>query len=373
MLEFKPAWLILANGSIFSGTAPEWQTAETAGEVIFNTGMTGYEETLTDPSYAGQILTFTYPILGNYGVSLGARWESTKIHAKGVICETVYTEPEHYSTDQTLLSWLKEHQVPLLCGVDTRELTKIIREYGVLDGIITYTEPTILPQFAPTMAVNWVAEVAPQAVTTHGSGKYKLILVDCGAKENILRCLLKFDLSIKRVPFDYDYSTEDYDGVMLSNGPGDPKLCTTTIAVLAKVLETSKTQARAKTQVKPVFGICLGSQLMALAIGANTYKLKYGHRGHNQPCIDLARDRCYLTSQNHSYAVDDLSLPADWQVTFRHLNDNTVAGISHKSLPFAAVQFHPESSGGPQDTFYLFEQFYQQIIEHSKTVFGTAL
>lgn len=352
MFDLKPAKLILANRQIFAGFAPSWQEGISAGEVVFNTGMTGYEETLTDPSYSGQILAFTFPILGNYGVSDGKRWESKAIHAKGVVCETVFEDPYHYSAKQTFLSWLKEHNVPLICGVDTRELTKVLREYGVLNGVISYGEGEETVTFGDSMAIPWVEKVSPREVEIIGNGKYKIILVDCGAKENIIRCLLKFDVTVKRVPYDYDYSNEDYDGVMLSNGPGDPKLCTATINTLAKALARNK----------PIFGICLGSQLMALAIGANTYKLKYGHRGHNQPCIDLIKDRCFLTSQNHSYVVDETTLPKEWQVTFRHLNDNTVAGISHVNKPFAAVQFHPEASSGPQDTFYLFEHFYQQIV-----------
>lgn len=350
-MKMQKAYLKLANGRVFEGLAPSWQTNASYGEVVFNTGMTGYEETLTDPSYSGQILSFTFPILGNYGVSTGKRWESDKIHAKGVICETVFTTPAHYSCHQPFLAWLEEQQVPLICGVDTRELTKVIREYGVLSGVITCDED-LVADFSDSMAVNWVEKVSPVEPQIIGNGKYKVIVVDCGAKENIIRCLEQFDVTLKRVPFDYDYSDEEYDGVMLSNGPGDPKQCTKSVEVLTKALQRDK----------PIFGICLGSQLMALAIGANTYKLKYGHRGHNQPCIDLQRDRCYLTSQNHSYAVDDSTLPAGWEVTFRHLNDNTVAGIAHNSGLYSAVQFHPEASSGPQDTFYLFEQFYQQIV-----------
>lgn len=346
----QKAYLKLANGRVFEGLAPDWQTEHGYGEVVFNTGMTGYEETLTDPSYSGQILTFTYPILGNYGVSKGERWESAKIHTKGVICETLYDEPHHYSSVETFLAWLQKNNVPLICGVDTRELTKVIREYGVLSGVIT-TNPDLVPDFSDSMAVNWVDEVSLKEVEILGNGKHKVIMVDCGAKENIIRCLLNFDITLKRVPFDYDYSNEDYDGVMLSNGPGDPKQCQKTVEVLSKALKRDK----------PIFGICLGSQLMALAIGANTYKLKFGHRGHNQPCIDLKRDRCYLTSQNHSYAVDDTTLPEGWEVTFRHLNDNTVAGIAHTSGMYSAVQFHPEASSGPQDTFYLFEQFFARV------------
>lgn len=352
MDHFKPAKLILANGREFNGISPAWDFEDSYGEVVFNTGMTGYEETLTDPSYSGQILTFTFPILGNYGVSLGNRWESKKIHVKGIICETVFDESYHHSSKQNFLNWLKTENIPLICGVDTREITKVIREYGVLSGVIT-RDAELNPTFKDSMNINWVEKVSPKEVEVIGNGKYKIIMVDCGAKENILRCLQKFDVTIKRVPFNYDYSNEEYDGVMLSNGPGDPEQCVESIRILSRVL----------TKSKPVFGICLGSQLMALAIGANTYKLKYGHRGHNQPCIDLKRERCYLTSQNHSYAVDEHSLPKDWEVTFRHLNDNTVAGISHKTKPFKAVQFHPEASGGPQDTFYLFEQFYDTLIK----------
>lgn len=352
MRQFKPAQLILANGAIFAGIAPLWQQEDCYGEVVFNTGMIGYEETLTDPSYSGQILTFTYPILGNYGVSNGMAWESNKIHVKAVICATVFDQPAHHSSEQSFLAWLAHYRIPLISGVDTRELTKVLREYGVLNGVITYKLDLNKPAFNQIPAINWVEEVSPAAVEMIGSGRYKIILVDCGAKANIIRCLMKFDVTIKRVPFDYDYSDEEYDGIVLSNGPGDPKQCQKTVKILTKALQRNK----------PLFGICLGLQLLALAIGADTFKLKYGHRGHNQPCIDVNSQRCYLTSQNHSYAVDEKTLPADWQITFRHLNDHTVAGIHHVSNAFSAVQFHPEASSGPQDTFYLFEQFYQQIV-----------
>jgi carbamoyl-phosphate synthase small subunit len=350
MHGFNPGFLYLANGQVFNGWLANCHSAAGSGEVVFNTGMTGYEETLTDPSYAGQILNFTYPILGNYGVSAAKCWESTKVHVSGVVCANLFTQATHYASCQTFLQWLNQQQIPLLVGVDTRELTKVIREYGALAGVIAQQKDFSL-NFKQELNPNLVAQVAPTAVQIIGQGKHKIIVVDCGAKENIIRCLLRFDVTIKRVPFDYDYSNEDFAGVVLSNGPGDPKQCQATIAILQKVL----------TRNQPVFGICLGLQLLALAIGANTYKLKYGHRGQNQPCLALGQKAYYLTSQNHGYAVDEATLPGDWQVSFRHLNDNTVAGISHRHKPFSAVQFHPEAASGPHDTFYLFEQFYQQV------------
>ena len=340
--------LVLANNQEFYGYSPSWQTHTTFGEVVFNTGMTGYEETLTDPSYSGQILTFTFPILGNYGVGNGESFESNTIHVKGVICQTVYDKPPaHYSSNKTFLEWLYEHKIPIIWGIDTRELTKVIRNHGVIQGAIMNINSPSPTDFEDFTTIDWVSKVSPKVITTYGVGRYKIILVDCGSKSNILNNLLKFDTTVTVVPYDYDYTELDYDGVFLSNGPGDPKLCVKTISVLKKVL----------SDVKPVYGICLGSQLMSLAVGANTYKLKFGHRGQNQPCINIETNKCYLTSQNHGYAVDDTTLPNDWIVSYRNLNDNTVAGIKHKNKPFSAVQFHPEASPGPEDTFFFFEEF----------------
>lgn len=355
MLNWHPAYLKLANGHIFGGLTPNPAVCNSHGEVVFNTGMTGYEETLTDPSYAGQIINFTYPILGNYGVSSNASWESNTIHAKGVICASVFDNPSHYARQQSFIAWLNQQQIPLICAIDTRELTKVIREDGLVNGVISLDKSSIV-KLEYDNSLNLVSIVSCKKPYTLGSGKYKIIVVDCGIKQNILRSLLRFDLILKCVPFDYDYTKEDYDGILVSNGPGDPKLCSVTIKHLKEAL----------AQTKPIFGICLGSQLMALAIGATTHKLKYGHRGHNQPCVDLKSQRCYLTAQNHSYAVEEQSLPKEWVVNFRNLNDHTVAGIAHKTLPFFAVQFHPEASGGPQDSFFLFEQFYQLIVAGAK-------
>lgn len=354
--NLKPAVLVLENGDTFSGYAPAWQNETTFGEVVFNTGMTGYEETLTDPSYSGQILTFTFPIIGNYGTSCGKKWESEKIHVQGVICQSTYDIPSHYENIRPFLEWLEHERIPILLGVDTRELTKVIRNYGVINGAFVFNNNDIPSNFPDSMQTDWVKKVTAKEITTHGSGKHKVVLVDCGSKENILRNLLKFDTTVKVVPFDYDYNSEEYDGIFLSNGPGDPKQCTETIEILKKAL----------TKDKPIYGICLGSQLMGLAIGADTYKLKFGHRGQNQPCMDVINSRCYLTSQNHGYAVDEKTIPNDWAVSYRNINDGTIAGIMHKTKPFESVQFHPEASPGPHDTYHFFTKFMDDVTRGSK-------
>jgi carbamoyl-phosphate synthase small subunit len=248
------------------------------------------------------------------------------------------------------LQWLEKEKVPLLCGVDTRALTKALRARGVLLGAIAQEKKKIDAFFDPN-STHLVAQVSRRKVEEFGSGKKKIIAVDCGMKENILRCLLKFPITVKRVPYDYDYTREHYDGLFISNGPGDPMQCTETIAILQKALQKDK----------PIFGICLGAQVLALSIGAKTFKLPYGHRGQNQPCQAEESRRCILTSQNHGYAIDETTLPEDWKVTYRNLNDLSVEGICHRVRPFFAVQFHPEASPGPHDAAYLFEQFYELL------------
>jgi len=344
----KPAQLVLNNGDVFLGLAPEQQNDIYYGEVVFNTGMVGYVESLTDPSYAGQILTFTYPLIGNYGVSDPSTWESKKIHVKGVIMSELTPFYSNHSAQLSLLEWLQAQKIPYLTDVDTRALTKVLRAHGVVPGAIAPLNTTP-HDFVELGATNWVEEVSIKEPINYGAGEKLIIAVDCGMKENILRCLTRLPVRIKRVPFDYDYTEENYDGVFISNGPGDPERCTKTVAILQKALTQNK---------KPTFGICLGTQLMALAAGAKTFKLPFGHRSQNQPCLELKTNRSFLTSQNHGYAVDEASIPSDWRVSFRNLNDQTVAGIEHKSLPFFSVQFHPEASPGPLDTQWLFEKFY---------------
>ncbi len=350
MQAMVPSRLVLHNGEVYEGLSPAWQHESFFGEVVFTTGMTGYVESLTDPSYAGQILTFTFPLIGNYGVPNNTLWESKKIHARGVVIEELSTFYSHFHAKQSFLDWLREQNVPLICCVDTRALTKSLRIEGVALGAIT--QKKVLPEtFEDPNQLHLVAEVSQPQIQEYGKGKKKIIAVDCGMKENIVRCLMQFPLTIKRVPYNYDYSQEDFDGIFISNGPGDPVMCKETIAILQRAMKKNK----------PIFGICLGAQLLALSIGAKTCKLPFGHRGQNQPCQELKTGRCWLTSQNHGYAIVESTLPKDWTVTFRHLNDLSVEGIAHTSLPFFAVQFHPEASPGPVDTMYLFEQFYKLL------------
>ena len=350
--KFKEGKLYLANGTEFNGYIPDWLDGSFDGEVVFNTGMTGYPEALTDPSYSGQILTFTYPLLGNYGVADQSTWESPKIQVAGVVLHELFLNPEHHASQSTLLEWLKRENIPVIIGVDTRALTKVIRDHGVLLGAIS-SKDKAPKKFIDPNKDHLVKKASTKKIETYGKGKLNIIAVDCGIKMNIINNFLNFPVTLKRVPFDYDYTNDDYDGLFISNGPGDPTVCTETIATLAKALK--------KNPEKPIFGICLGSQILGLAIGAKTYKLPFGHRGQNQPVIDTQTQKAYLTSQNHGYAVNEKTLPKDWLVSFRHLNDDTVAGITHKSGLYEAVQYHPEACPGPEDANYLFKKFIDLV------------
>lgn len=351
----KKAWLILENGKEFVGESFGYE-GSVAGEVVFNTAMTGYPESLTDPSYKGQILVTTFPMIGNYGVpkpemenGIPRGFESERIQISGLVISDYSSEFNHWNAQQSLGEWLVGNKVPGICGIDTRALTKIIRESGCLLGKIIIADEMV--DWYDPNADNLVAMVCTTERKIYGSGKNRILLVDCGVKFNIIRSLLSFDTTVIRVPYDYDFLREDFDGLFITNGPGDPARCTPTIANLSKAIEGDK----------PVFGICLGSQLLGLASGASTYKLKYGHRSHNQPVIQQGTNRCFITSQNHGFAVDHHKLKGDWEVNFSNLNDQTCEGIRHREKPVFATQFHPEASGGPTDTAFLFSQFIEMI------------
>jgi carbamoyl-phosphate synthase small subunit len=347
--------LILEDGSIFSGKSFGYQES-VAGEVVFNTGMVGYPETMTDPSYAGQILVFTFPLIGNYGIpdersvdTLLSFFESKKIHLKGIVVSALTQQYSHWNAVKSLSAWMIEHKVPGIEGIDTRALTKKLRSKGTLLGKIILGGKDI--GFYDPNLENQVAKVSIEKPVEYAKGKKKIILVDTGCKYNIIRSFLKRDVSVLRVPWDYDYSKEKFDGIMLSNGPGDPMNVPETIENLKPHLSGNK----------PIFGICLGHQLIALAAGAISYKLKFGHRSQNQPCIQVGTKRCFITSQNHGYAIDDQTLPADWRPCFFNANDGSNEGIEHRTKFIRSVQFHPEAWPGPLDTGFLFDQFVKQL------------
>ncbi|OJV81883.1 MAG: carbamoyl phosphate synthase small subunit [Bacteroidia bacterium 44-10] len=356
MHRYKPVRLILENGMVFHGQSFGAEKA-TSGEVVFNTAMVGYPESLTDPSYEGQILTLTYPIIGNYGVPAYSKtdgisdfFESGHIHACGLILQDYSEEYSHWNAVKSLGDWLKEEGVPGISGIDTRMLTKVLREKGSMLGKIVYGEDDEVEFYDPETE-NLVAKVSCSEVIEYGQGEKKVVLVDCGAKLNILRELLKQGVHLIRVPWDYDFSRIDYDGVMISNGPGSPDHCGATVDHIRQAMKKEK----------PIFGICMGNQLLSKAAGANIYKLKYGHRSHNQPVQMVGSSRCYITSQNHGYAVDESQLGAEWKPWFVNMNDGTNEGIRHKTKPFYSVQFHPEATGGPTDTRFFFEEFVKML------------
>lgn len=355
--------LVLQDGTELIGTSfGFFPQTDVDGEVVFNTGMAGYPESLTDPSYRGQILVFTYPLIGNYGVpsevtsdGLSEYLESQKIHVRGVIVSEAPEEFSHWQGETILGDWLKKHRIPGIMGIDTRALTQKLREKGVMLGKIVALDKRFSKEWrfeAPDLG-NLVAEVSTKQkkVFTPPSFKKTIVAYDCGMKDNIVRSFLQRGVRVIRVPWDFPLENiqEKYEGVFVSNGPGDPKMATDTIRNMQEAMKRDI----------PTFGICLGHQLMALAIGGDTYKLKYGHRSVNQPCIDLKTQRCVITSQNHGFAVDMKKLPKDWEPWFVNANDGTNEGIRHKKKPFFSVQFHPEACAGPTDTAYLFDEFIQ--------------
>ena len=356
--------LILSDGTVFLGESFGAEESS-SGEVVFNTGMVGYPEGLTDPSYFGQILVLTYPLQGNYGVPSKEFWESKKIQVKGLIVQNYINNPSHFESQKTLSSWLKAEGIPAIQGIDTRALTSKLREHGVMLGKIVIRHSSFAKStnneerkadFDPNLG-NVLPFVSCDGVEVYGDGKKNILLIDCGAKMNIIRSLVRRGAKVTRVPWDFDpmdpafQRDHRFDGVFISNGPGDPKQARATIANVEKILEKGI----------PTFGICLGSQILALAAGGNTYKLKFGHRGQNQPVQDIKTKRAIITSQNHGFAVDMKSLGSDWKDWFVNLNDGTNEGIRHRSKPFMAVQFHPEASQGPTDASYLFDVFLDYL------------
>ena len=352
--------LVLSDGTKFHGKSFGYD-APVAGEVVFNTAMMGYPESLTDPSYAGQLLTMTFPLVGNYGVppfSIEANgiptfMESDKIYASAIIVSDYTEQYSHWNAVESLSDWLKREHVPGITDIDTRELTKVLREHGVMMGKILFDdEPDNIPE-ANYEGVNFVDIVSTKEIIHYneGAGK-KVILVDCGVKANIIRSLVNRGVEVIRVPWNYDYTSMDYDGLFLANGPGDPDMCIEAVSVIRKQMSIGK---------KPICGICMGNQLLSKAAGATIYKLKYGHRGHNQPVRMVGTNKCYITSQNHGYAVDASTLYKDWTELFVNMNDGSNEGIRHVENPWFTSQFHPEACSGPVDTYFMFDKFVETL------------
>jgi len=351
----KKGTLVLEDGSVFEGYSfgcPEGAS----GEVVFNTGMVGYPESLSDPSYKGQILVLAYPLIGNYGIprcnglnGLAMPFESHRIQIQGLVVSQYSAQYSHWNAAKSLADWLKEHGVPALYGVDTRMLTKCLREKGIMLGKIVLSDENL--ELHDPNNENLVSLVSVKQPIRYEGGKKKVVVIDCGCKNSIIRSLLDRGVTVIRVPWDYDFYCEDFDGVLISNGPGDPKMCRTTIATVKKVMDGNY----------PIFGLCLGHQILALAAGADTYKLKFGHRSQNQPCMEAGTQRCYMTSQNHGFAVVNETLPEGWEPWFTNANDGSNEGIRHRTRPFMSVQFHPEAAPGPVDTGHLFDEFLRVL------------
>ena len=348
--------LILEDGTELHGTLLGAEVP-VAGEVVFNTGMVGYPESLTDPSYAGQILVLTYPLVGNYGVpgnerdesNLPTGFESERVRIQGLVLATLSDDTSHRSAHRTLHDWLRESGVPVLTGIDTRALAKRLRDKGTALGKLVPDGEDVA--FHDPNRTNLVAQVSFPEPVRYGQDGPRVVLIDAGTKANIVRSLVRAGSRVLRVPWDYDFFREDFSGLLVSNGPGDPKM----------VDKTVQHVRRALLEKIPTFGICLGNQILVLAAGADTYKLKFGHRSQNQPCLEVGTRRCYVTSQNHGYAVNGATLPEGWREWFVNANDGTNEGIRHEWKPARGVQFHPESSPGPTDTAELFQRFLEML------------
>lgn len=356
----KDVTLVLDDGTQFKGKSFGYESP-VAGEVVFNTAMMGYPESLTDPSYAGQMMVLTFPLVGNYGVprfsieksGLATFMESDRIYATALIVSDYSEQYSHWNACESLGDWLKREKVPGVTGIDTRALTKVLREHGVMMGRLVFDGMPDAVETEDYATVSWVERVSCKDMIRYneGAGK-KVVLVDCGVKHNIIRCLINRGVEVIRVPWNYDYTNMEFDGLFLANGPGDPDMCVDAVNVLKKQMSESR---------KPICGICMGNQLLAKAGGATIYKLKYGHRSHNQPVREVGTNRCYVTSQNHGYAVDASTLGNDWRELFVNMNDGSNEGIRHMTNPWFSSQFHPEACSGPVDTEFMFDRFIETL------------
>jgi carbamoyl-phosphate synthase small subunit len=356
--------LVLEDGTEMQGSA-FGELEAVCGEVVFNTGMTGYVETLTDPSYKGQILVCTYPLIGNYGVpparkegTLDRPFESGRIQVQGLVVQSASGAYSHSSAARSLGDWLRSEQVPAVTGIDTRTLTRRLRERGTLQGWLFPADMGLAEAKRKARVIEPVDElfrsVAPSETVHYPAGALNILVVDAGAKDNIVRSLLERGASVTRAPYHAPLAelALDADGILIGNGPGDPKDLKALVEQVRGLLASYR---------RPIFGVCLGNQILALAAGGDTYKLPYGHRGQNQPVQDLLTRRCLVTSQNHGYAVRDESLPPDWEPWFVNLNDGTNEGIRSRVKPHFSVQFHPEASPGPRDAAYLFDDYLRTV------------
>lgn len=354
----KKLKLILEDGTVYTGYSFGYY-GKAEGEVVFNTGMIGYPETLTDPSYYGQILVSTYPLIGNYGIppktekdGIPVFFESDRIQARAFIVTDYSFNHSHWNAERSLSDWLKEEKIPGIYGIDTRALTRKLRDKGTMLGkIITEDEPEVFGEIDDPNKRNLAAEVTIDSPIEYAKGSKSIVLVDSGVKNNILREFLNRDISIIRVPNNYDYLSVKADGVVLSSGPGDPKTC----------IETIEYTKKAMNENRPILGICLGHQILGLASGADTYKLKYGHRSQNQPVDEAGTRRCYITTQNHGFAIQRETLSEDWREWFTNDNDGTNEGLIHISKPIFGTQFHPEATPGPDDTSFIFDMFVRTL------------
>jgi len=351
----KKLVLTLADGSTVLGDSFGAEVF-TEGEVVFATGMVGYPESFTDPSFAGQILVLTYPLVGNYGVpaslklgGIESNFESKKIQISGLIVSEYSSKYSHHAATRSLGEWLHSENIPAITGVDTRALTQKLREHGTILGTLAGSKK-IGTKFYDPAKDNLVAKVSPTKPRFYRRGKKIVAILDCGMKLNILRSFLDRGISVHHLPYDHSLDGIEFDGLFISNGPGDPARVTTTVATIQRQLKKQK----------PIFGICLGNQLLALAAGMRTFKLPYGHRSQNQPVRDIRSKKCFITSQNHGFAVSP-KMVTGWEVAFENLNDGSVEGLRHKTKPFFSVQFHPEATPGPTDTEFLFDEFVANL------------